>query len=670
MRRNLSFLMLCALVLSVALPVWAEEAAVVEAKPAEVAQPCDTTGPAYGLEKYAGLEDLAPRVAEATKLNSQAAKLIAGGDTVKAEALLRQAIGMFPDFLDARYQLGTILRINGRLTESVFILESVVREAPEWRNAALQLALAYIGSEKIAQGLKLIPVIDRLAPAKGEDAKAYLWDISSALAKVNHVDEALALLTPQVRKTMDNLNMVTLYVSLLHRKGLYKEEAAFAAAALKAHPNNAALKIAQLKALVDLGETEKAKAIVAKLFAKDFLNEGVVYYAQSRMGKKDTDFMLLWSDRLNKALANPPKDDAKLLCFGKALLTAGLGKEAIAVLDGLSKKQGIDPVVFGEYALALAQDGQLTQAQKVLRDHQKDLPCFACYLVQLGALTAEKGKDLKAGAKLLEEAFAMKKNDAVLHRAVLSAYMDVPAMPMSAAVIAEIEKQNGNDVDMLMALAELFFVRKQIDKQARYLDLVLAKEPNFPGALYAYAQAQASLVLNGKLAKHVLSDRVAANKNDIPARFALAYIAYAQDNLAGATQQLEALKALAPNEPYVQMLLAQNYAKLGKQKQAEEMIESLMGLGLPEVTLAAAQIYAETDRKKAASLLENYLLTVDENQGSEARAMLAELTGTTKGLPQKTKFIIAGIAGLILLGAFFIALSAGPKPTGGDDHHA
>jgi tetratricopeptide (TPR) repeat protein/RNA polymerase subunit RPABC4/transcription elongation factor Spt4 len=85
---------------------------------------------------------------EGTRLNLQGYTLIQNGDYQNAEAVLRRAVQAFPQgtraiaYKFALYNLGHVLRKNGRPKEAVTYLEKAANIDPEWSKAQSELAVA------------------------------------------------------------------------------------------------------------------------------------------------------------------------------------------------------------------------------------------------------------------------------------------------------------------------------------------------------------------------------------------------------------------------------------------------------------------------------------------------------------------------------------------------
>ena len=103
--------------------------------------------------------------AEGTRLNLEGYELIQLKDYKQAEVVLRRAVQSFPEGTTAvaykysLYNLGHVLRRNGRAKEAVPYLEKCVKMDPEWSKAQTELAVA---EEQAAQSSAALTQVSRL----------------------------------------------------------------------------------------------------------------------------------------------------------------------------------------------------------------------------------------------------------------------------------------------------------------------------------------------------------------------------------------------------------------------------------------------------------------------------------------------------------------------------
>lgn len=81
-----------------------------------------------------------------------------------AEALLREALGDYPDSADARQSLGLLLVRTGRTQESLPLFEQASRMAPDNARYALTYALALVETGKRAEGIEVLRAATRRFP--------------------------------------------------------------------------------------------------------------------------------------------------------------------------------------------------------------------------------------------------------------------------------------------------------------------------------------------------------------------------------------------------------------------------------------------------------------------------------------------------------------------------
>lgn len=198
----------------------------------------------------------------------EARRLLAGtklalGDAVAAEALLRQAISIDPDWTPTLTTLGEWLINAGRYDEAEQLLHRAVTAKAADARAALILARFYNDRGRHADALATSAPFCATARSGPELATQHV----TALAALGRADEAVAFYRRRVQASPDDLAAAHALAIALHAANAHREAEHTANQTLARGYRNASLSFTHARSLVALGAYERAEAALRDCLA-------------------------------------------------------------------------------------------------------------------------------------------------------------------------------------------------------------------------------------------------------------------------------------------------------------------------------------------------------------------------------------------------------------------
>lgn len=304
--------------------------------------------------------------------------LLAKGERVRAVAVLQRIIQANPRDAAARLMLGSLLAEEGKRTEALAQLEEGVRLRPRSAEAHHALGEALRGFGEIR-------------PARGEFEKAVALDPNFAQARI---DLSLALLEAhELKSAAVHLDRA---IVLLAKK-----------------PDAAYPKYLRAKIYSENVEVEKAAAelLGAVTLRPDFA-EAWSDLGQARKTLFDDAGALA---AFQKSVAVDPENAVAQYRLGAEYLRQGQPHQAVPALQAAYRLNPTDQSTLNSLQLALRQDGQLEESQRikaklaeVLRNIDKESQAaFAALRLNNEGAALEKAGDLSAARAKYREALAL-----------------------------------------------------------------------------------------------------------------------------------------------------------------------------------------------------------------------------------------------------------------------
>jgi tetratricopeptide (TPR) repeat protein len=250
-------------------------------------------------------------------------RLLAGtkqvcGDLVSAEALLRHALNLDPNWTPTLTTLGELLLQSGRNAEAEDLLRRAAQGKPAYPHAAMVLSRHYNDTQRSADALAIVTPFCRNGAADAQLAGQHV----AALAALGRAHEAVAFWQQIAATQPNNLAAAHALAIALDAAARPADAERVASQVLGRGQRSAALYNTHARSLIALGEFERAESAL-----RDCLRlEPRFVEAHSNLAR------LVWmrsGDRvqatalLDEALQRFPGDDA--LCAAKAAVLQGAG---------------------------------------------------------------------------------------------------------------------------------------------------------------------------------------------------------------------------------------------------------------------------------------------------------------------------------------------------------
>jgi predicted Zn-dependent protease len=185
------------------------------------------------------------------------------GDPAAAEALLRRALDLDPNWTPTQMTLGELLFASGRGSEAEPLLQRALAGAPPAPRAALLLARHYNGTGRPAQALELAAPLCLAGRADAELATQYL----QALAALGRQGEGVAAYRRIAAALPDNAAASHALALALNMSGQHEEAGRVAQQVLVRGYRNAALYNTYARSLIAQGAMGPAEAALRECLA-------------------------------------------------------------------------------------------------------------------------------------------------------------------------------------------------------------------------------------------------------------------------------------------------------------------------------------------------------------------------------------------------------------------
>ena len=202
-----------------------------------------------------------PGFVEALRLLGGAKQAL--GDPAAAEALLRRALDLDPDWTPTLATLGELLLASGRGSEAEPLLQRALAGAPPSPRAALLLARHYNGTGRPAQALEVAAPLCLAGRADAELATQHL----QALAALGRLQEGVAAYRRAAAAAPDNAAAAHALALALNMSGQHEEAGRVAQQVLVRGYRNAALYNTYARSLIAQGAPGPAEAALRECVA-------------------------------------------------------------------------------------------------------------------------------------------------------------------------------------------------------------------------------------------------------------------------------------------------------------------------------------------------------------------------------------------------------------------
>jgi len=296
-------------------------------------------------------DELEPIVA-ANPAFVEALRLLAGakqalGDPAAAEALLRRALALDPNWMPTLTTLGELLLGNGRGSEAEPLLQRAAAGAPPYSRAALLLARYYNDTGRPGEALAAAAPLCLSGKADAELAAQHI----AALAALGRQEEAVAAYRRIMSAAPDNLAAAHALAIALNAAGQPAEAAQIAQRTLARGHQSAALHSTYARSLIAQGALDRAEAALRECLEL----EPRLIEAQTSLAQ------LVWmragdlgqaTAALDQALERFPSDDTLRAAKAAILQGAGDARAAYACLAPAAARAQAPPMLLIRAGLA------------------------------------------------------------------------------------------------------------------------------------------------------------------------------------------------------------------------------------------------------------------------------------------------------------------------------
>ena len=168
------------------------------------------------VEKATRLDGEVPRYH-----NTLATAHVLQGRLGEAERCLRRALALDPGFVDARYNLGNVLRDLNRSGEAEAAYRRTIDEDPDHRDALNNLGLLTMDRHRLEEAEAFLRRARGLDPANA----GILWNLASCLEQRNRLDEAHAIVVELLNSAPDDVAANLIAARLERRLGALESAA-------------------------------------------------------------------------------------------------------------------------------------------------------------------------------------------------------------------------------------------------------------------------------------------------------------------------------------------------------------------------------------------------------------------------------------------------------------
>lgn len=552
-------------------------------------------------------------------LLEQAAAALESGDGTEAEAAARAALDIDPGHPVAMSFLGNAMVLQGRVADGIAWLTTAVAIAPDLSSAWLGIARGHLERGEFGAAIEPLREVIRLDPAD----VAMRLQLARALRGVGRLEEAREVIRAAVGQEPGNYLARMLEGSIALELGSSEEAVGAFEAALSVRPEDPDAARGLAAALVAQERVPEALAVLSAALETHPDDRSILVGYGDILADYPQNFGALVSaaQAYRRALALQPDDLGLARRLVDLYLELNLAAEGIELIDATPGADG-DPALTlsrgrlltrlqryadaldtyeraidlgagasGWYYRGIAESnlGDLDAAIAALRRTLEIDPELAAGYRELGKVLSDRSRYAEA-LEVLRTAVAMLPDDPTAHylagTAALRADMPAEALPLLDRAIALDPGDSQAVYSRAIALRQLGRTEESQAEMTRFQQL-RAADPNVGAgeatraarAQSAYQQGVARLRLVGPEAALPYLEQAIELDPDYPvAHYTLGICHGVLEDWERAAMAFERTTELDPERPDGYSALAEAYARLGRNAEAEAMRARAMEL--------------------------------------------------------------------------------------------
>jgi len=501
---------------------------------------------------------------------------LAQGDYDRGMAELDRAIAKAPGLVDAQLKKGVVNLALGKPDLAETPLAEAVRIAPELLNSRLLLAVSYLRRQNFGQA---VATLKEGLQGRPEDAILHNH-LAAAYLGQGRTDAALAELEKAKQRKPEYMAPYENLANYYLRKGQPARAMAEYQALLKVAPDNQRA----LLSLASLQELQGDKAGAENSLIRSVAGGGKESYLASALFYRRNDQPKKVLATLQKGLEIHPGQPALLELQGQFLLGQGQVAEALSAYRSLA--EALPDRGFPLLVATLVGQGKRQEADGIARRQislNETEPRGYLLLAAISRLQQEYSQ----GVEVLEGGLKKVSNELPLQMARADLFQAWGKPERALEILGVLHERHPANVPVIFNLASLHD-RQGNKRQALALyRACLESDDGYLPALnnlaYLYADNYRDLEEALELAVRAFHQRPA----DPGIMDTLGFVMVRQGRFADALPFLEKSAGLLPDEPAVQLHLAQAYHGLGKHGQAEKALHQVIATGNPALTRPA-----------------------------------------------------------------------------------
>ena len=377
---------------------------------------------------------------------------------------------------------------------------------------------------------------------------------------------------------------------IAYQNGQFDEAATSLQQAANSAPDNAqvlTLLGASHLALGNLGQAEQH--LMNALGAAPNDPAAVKLLAETRLRQQRPDSALDLLARLGEDSADPQLDALQVA----ANLQAGNSEQALVYLEQAVARSPGNQALRLQLAQAYLGSGQNEEAVELLEGISGGDEVLSANLMLL--FTHLRAQEIDAGRAQADELLASFPEEARAHSAVGVFYQLIGEGDRARTQLEEALERDDQFIPARLILAGLLAEEGRGPEAESQLQEVLAIEPDHAAALASLAQ---HALQRGSIDEaETLLTRAVASADTVPLHLALARVRLQQGNIPGAEQEVDAARALAPENPEVTGARGLLALRAGRTNEAIRLLEDAQQ-ALParlDIALALGQAQAATE---------------------------------------------------------------------------
>jgi|GEM_PF-5064698 len=222
------------------------------------------------------------------------------------------------------------------------------------------------------------------------------------------------------------------------------------------------------------------------------------------------------------------------------------------------------------------------------------------------AQAAERGRGGAEAAEILEKAFDAGASDRQLFARMERIYSMNTDLPFKEDWLKRAENLFPNDAGIQIIIGQAYFMREMNERALPYFERAFKIIPHASNLLGMIAAVYHDLENKESISRD-LERRIQADPRDPVPRMALGVIAYYSGDYARAIELLEPLQKEFPEEPRVWIYSMMSYFHMGKQAEAERLLERIYSMNDADVYYCAGVIYEKSNPRRAVREIERFL---------------------------------------------------------------